>query len=142
MCTCSFDYETPEFTSTTTPRSRVEHECYECGRVIPRGFRYERQAQKVDGSFSVMITCVDCCAWRDALFEAQEFSCGCNGYYFGQLWREIAEFCEEHLGYEPDGDYDAATDPDFMLGRREHPNQPLPYVNPRSLVEGIRYRST
>lgn len=57
---CYCDYDPPEFFSSSTPRARRAHKCYECSGAITPGERYERAAGKWDGYFSTFVTCERC----------------------------------------------------------------------------------
>lgn len=103
MCTCDTDFDSPSFRATEYRTARTPKTCDECRRAIAPGEPYERYVLKQDSSDSpeAYVTCADCFRWRSALCAAQEEACGCSGYLLTELWKEIAEFCDEHLGYNP-----------------------------------------
>ena len=99
MCYC--DVETASFQTTTYPRSMKERSCYECESVIRVGERYARVAGKWDLRVDSYTMCVGCYAWGDALAVAQRRECGESCWLLGAMWTSVAEFCAEHLGYNP-----------------------------------------
>ena len=103
---CNFDfYGECEFYSATFPRARRSHDCWECSHKIQPGERYARIAQKWEGSIDVNRVCLACHALGEELTEAQRRECqGHSGWELGRMWEYVAEFCREHLGYDPDDD--------------------------------------
>jgi hypothetical protein len=101
MCTCISDYGSSEFYDVSYPKARKEYRCYECRTIILPGTLYARHAQKWEGEVHTTKFCVDCDAWSKALMTAQQIACGCSGWSLGELWGEIAEFTEQHIGYDP-----------------------------------------
>lgn len=100
MCICSSDYGSSEFYDVTYPKARNEYRCYECRALIPPGTVYARHVQKWEGDICTTKFCVDCDAWSRALTAAQRVACGCSGWVLGDMWTEIAEFTNDHLGYD------------------------------------------
>jgi len=98
MCFCPDGQ--PDFYDVTHPKARKPHWCVECHVDILPGTRYARHTQKWEGSVSNTAFCVDCDAWAAALSKAQHAACGCSGWEYGCMWQEIAEFTDEHLGYD------------------------------------------
>lgn len=86
-CSCVYvgDSESSEFESITNPVSRKTHKCYECGKEILPGEKYERSSGVWDGDFNTFKTCADCLSTRESFF--------CGGYIYGALW----EYLWEHL---------------------------------------------
>jgi hypothetical protein len=100
MCYCPDDNGRPEFYDVTYPRSRKARACVECDAEILPGIRYARHTQKWEGEVRSTSFCVDCDAWASALSSAQIKACGCSGWLYGGLWDAVAEFTDEHLGYD------------------------------------------
>ena len=113
MCTC--DVEPADFYSTTRPVSRAERECEECGATIHRGETYVRIAGMWDGDISTHVLCTTCDAWSEAFGVAMRRECGAACWTLGAMWQEIADFCEEHLYYNP------ATGEEYERPRRREP---------------------
>lgn len=87
VCIGGGDYDgSPEFHDVTYPKSRKEHKCIECHRVIAKGSAYERSSGKFDGVFFSDCACMDCVNIRNGL------ACG-ESVAYGNLWQEIAD-CE------------------------------------------------
>lgn len=98
------------FQSVTYPRARKPRPCGECDAEIRAGDVYCRNAGCFDGYMSVDVSCADCAAWAGAYLEAArkvEFHVcagphGDGEYAIGSMWEAIAEFCREHLDYDPE----------------------------------------
>lgn len=99
MCYC--EGEPAEFQTEWTPVARVERDCHECGGVIRKGERYVRLAGKWEGEFDTHVRCGDCDAWSKAFVVAMRRECGSACWTLRSLWGDIAEFCREHLFYDP-----------------------------------------
>ena len=86
-CSClysSFDGDCAEFATTTRPKARKPHKCFECRRVIEAGETYERHSGKWDGEVGSYAICLQCREIRAALY--------CDGeYVFGELWDDVEE---------------------------------------------------
>lgn len=91
-CACIYvdDAETCEFYNERYSVARIEHKCHECGRVIPRGERYEVVTGKWDSRLDTFKTCLDCLSIRNSFF--------CNGFLFGGLWEMLSEHINEMRG--------------------------------------------
>jgi ribosomal protein S27E len=100
MCSC--DFEEADLVVSTRRRARTQHSCIECGSVILPGDPYVHVAYKADASFDAHSECSDCNATSIEFTRAQVRECGCCGWEFGRMWDEIAEFCQEHLYYDPE----------------------------------------
>lgn len=79
----SSDFEGPACTTTSTPTARKDHECCECGEVIPCGAQYEKVTGVWDGHGDTFKTCLSCVEIRDHF--------NCEGFLFGHLWTDLAE---------------------------------------------------
>lgn len=97
---CNFEPDGyAEFSSETFPKSRKLRQCYECECSISPGTRYCRLVQKWGGEVSNTTLCLECEAWSKAFCNAlHEVECT-PSWELGALWRNIEEFCSEHLGY-------------------------------------------
>ena len=100
---CGVPYETADWSTTSHPVARKAHRCEECNGVIAVGERHARIGGAYEGSMFSYRLCNSCRAWGDAFWKAQREHCGqAWGWEVSRMWDEIAEFCEEHLGYSPD----------------------------------------
>ena len=63
-CSCSDDFDPPEFFALNFRRARKEHRCCECGEVIPIGTQYEYISGKWCGDFETFKTCPTCARIR------------------------------------------------------------------------------
>ena len=84
VCIGGGSYESPEFFNESIVKSRKEHKCCECFRVIPKGLQYQHISGKWDGYIETYKTCMDCKYIRDGL------SCG-GVVGLGELWFEVYE---------------------------------------------------
>lgn len=84
-CYCD-DFETPSFIRVSTPVSRAQRPCSECGSPILKGERYERVTGVWDHELRTFSTCPDCVELRDHLSDRE---CFCWGY--GGLWEAVGE---------------------------------------------------
>lgn len=98
MCSC--DPGDATFQTSTHPKARVAHRCYECGDAIAPGDRYERTVIGWEGTVDSYAICLGCEAWGDALAKAQRVACGCSGWMMGAMWEAVGEFWDEHLSPE------------------------------------------
>jgi hypothetical protein len=105
MCETDVDDGLADFGCSETrrsyPRTRT-HRCEECDRTLQRGEVHRYVSGKWDGEMYSYRLCLDCSAWSHAFHEAHQRAEGytCNPE-LGTLWEAIAEFVEEHLGYDP-----------------------------------------
>ena len=95
----SYDCESPEFITVTTPTARKEHRCCECRGPIKPGEKYENAAGKWDGEFQTFKTCLTCETIRD------EYCCGVP---YGALWEAMRETFFEREDY---------NETDWLTGR-------------------------
>lgn len=63
-----------------TVKARIDHNCGECGRIIPKGEKYYFEKNVFDGDFTEHHTCLDCMSIRDHLV--------CE-FYYGQIWELV-----------------------------------------------------
>lgn len=86
-CACLYggcdDYDETGFQRAFMRTARKPHVCKECRRTIEPGQKYEYFSSKFEGSIFTIKTCAVCAEIRAALY--------CDGYYFGQLWKDIRE---------------------------------------------------
>lgn len=83
------DAERAEFHSERIHSARKEHKCYECGRIIRVGEKYEYTAAKWDGDIHFIKTCSHCKAAKQWLVKQ------CGGY----VWGGVKEDLREHMSY-------------------------------------------
>jgi hypothetical protein len=63
-CSCSYDYDAPEFQTVTWRKARTAHACCECNAPIRPGMRYQLIKGKADGYFYDYATCPTCAVIR------------------------------------------------------------------------------
>jgi hypothetical protein len=126
MCSCDFDGHA-EFSSVSHPIARKPWRCEECGDAVELGQRYRKHVSKWEGDIVTHRCCLECESWLEALWTWQVYACGCSGVLYGGLWEAIAEFCEEHLGYDPANDEDERT-----------PHPPEKYEDPITVAQRVR----
>ena len=83
----------PEFYTERDITARKEHTCYECGRIINKGERYERVSGKWYGRMDTFKTCIDCQSVRRELF--------CDGWAYGGIWEDVCQhisYCSGEIG--------------------------------------------
>lgn len=83
-CSCVYtgdDAENTEAYVSYTRKARKSHRCYECGRPIAKGERYEEVTGVWDGTPNRFRTCADCLSVRDALF--------CRSWCHGGVWEDL-----------------------------------------------------
>ena len=83
-CYCDIG-DPPVFYFISRPRARKPHKCYECDMEIRPGETYERVRAKWERDISIIKTCPDCIAIRDAL---EEMPCFC--WLHGSLLEDIS----------------------------------------------------
>ena len=88
-CSCIWvdDYVVPEFYSSVIRKSKKEHTCCECGRVISSNEQYENVYGKWDGNIEEFKTCCDCLSIRNAMF--------CDGVVHGSIIEDL----RNHIDY-------------------------------------------
>lgn len=82
-CIWMGDGETGEFSRTSRPKARKQHQCCECGDTIRVGQQHEYAVGKWDGIMDHYRTCDPCVEIRNTFC--------CDGYAFTCLWEEIAD---------------------------------------------------
>lgn len=75
------------FLEELTPIARKQHICFECGRTIQKGEKYELARGLWDGNFLTFKTCLDCLSVRQEFF--------CAGYIYGEVWDNL----RTHIDY-------------------------------------------
>lgn len=88
-CSCIYDSDGygPEASTTKIRKARKQHRCFECGRTIEPGEKYEYISGIWDGAPSSYKTCLDCLSLRDVFF--------CGGWIYGEVWNEFREWLYE-----------------------------------------------
>jgi hypothetical protein len=71
------------------PKARKVYKCYECGREIEKGEKYQKIVDFCEHKFSQYITCKDCLSVKEKFFT--------DGYYFGMVWEELEAHIRENL---------------------------------------------
>ncbi len=66
-------------------KSRKDHRCVECSRVIAKGSQYQRISFLWEGAFETHHTCSDCAEIRSA-FDCSQVD---EAIQFGELWNEL-----------------------------------------------------
>lgn len=96
MCMAD-DGEGSDFLAEAMRRARKAHECYECGRTVSPGERYEHVTARWTGDdrISTVRTCSHCLAARRWL------SVMCNGWLYGGVAEDLAEHAGEGHGQDP-----------------------------------------
>ena len=97
-CSCNIEVDNddggPEFYSEAWRTARKVHKCYECGRKIEPGEKYEVVSGVWDGDFETYKTCNDCHTARSMFFP--------SGYSFGMMWQDIVDYIGECDGEIPE----------------------------------------
>lgn len=91
MSACYCDYDTPEFWSSSKPRAKKKHRCYECNGEILPGEQYEYSANKYDGRMWQYHVCERCYDIR--MFVQNNVPCFC--YAYGGLQETAEEAIED-----------------------------------------------
>ena len=89
-CYCGTDSDTTVYWAVR-PTARKAHRCYECGRQIQPGERYERVRAVVDGEPGVYRTCVYCLGVRDSVEAAAQCFC----WQHGNMLEDATEWVRE-----------------------------------------------
>lgn len=85
---CCDDYDVGTLAVQKTVKARKPHECYECGKEIPKGAEYEWYKHLFDGAFEEYRTCLSCVALRKKMLEVS----GCACWLFGGLHEEASYY--------------------------------------------------
>jgi len=80
----------PALYATTKPRSRRQHKCCECRRIIEPGELYLRESGLWDGMFQTFKTCRDCQSVRNSFLFI--------GHQYGMMWEDLEEHIRECKG--------------------------------------------
>ena len=84
VCLCGESDGPADFWVVVYPKSRKEHKCTECGKVIPKGVIYQRVSYKFDGDISCCKTCSICAEIRAAFY--------CDTELIGEFWSQIEDY--------------------------------------------------
>ncbi len=88
---CSCDFDGPDiFNLIEVSKSRKEHTCYECRKLIPIGSLYYKHVGLWDGSWDEYKLCEPC----QDLMESLAALGFCTGY--GDLHSDYREYLEEY----------------------------------------------
>jgi len=85
-CGCIYVDSSDSVASFVTERvqtARKEHKCFECGRKILPGEKYETASGVWDDRWDTYKTCEDCLSVRAEFF--------CDGFFYGDIWSNVAE---------------------------------------------------
>ena len=74
-----------DFNYTSHPTARKPHKCFECGRTIEPGERYERTASVWEGDFFASKACLHCAMTR-------QIADYCNDYYSEGYYGGLSEW--------------------------------------------------
>ena len=107
-CYCDYDGPAPSVYRKAVHTARTQHKCYECGRKIQPGERYENCFAVYDGAAVTSPTCsycldlrecvnahVPCLCWshgnirEECIETAQEYAHEAPGLLFGAYRREV-----------------------------------------------------
>lgn len=93
-CQCTIDamdgcMDGPEAFRAVMRKARKPHKCYECGRAIEPGERYEVASGIWDGRPDRFKTCPDCLSVRQVFFET---------WMYGGTWEYMSELANELSG--------------------------------------------
>ncbi|MBQ7607926.1 MAG: hypothetical protein IJU76_08150 [Desulfovibrionaceae bacterium] len=80
-----------DFCKAEMHTARKEHHCYECGRIIKKGEKYEYARGVWEGDFSTNKTCLDCLSLRNTYF--------CS-WLFGDIWEEFRYWLHDWWLYD------------------------------------------
>lgn len=95
---CYCDYDSPQVYSSKIVKARKEHRCYECGRTIKAGERYESAFGVSDGDTYQPHTCGDCVDIRQ--FIQNNIPCFCWAH--GNLFEDCFNVIEAAYEQAPD----------------------------------------
>lgn len=97
---CYCDYDSPVMYIRHTPKARKSRRCYECGRVIPAGKRYERVTgiwERGDRP-SRHNTCGNCVALRAWVVAHVPCLCWTHGNLLDECIETAREYAHEAPG--------------------------------------------
>lgn len=96
-CYCDYD-ETFSVYRKAEHTARKPHKCYECGRTINPGERYESAFGIYDGTGYTMPTCPHCLALREWVVAHVPCSCWTHGNVLENMADEVSEYGREAPG--------------------------------------------
>lgn len=97
---CYCDYgDSPDVYAKSTHKARIAHKCYECGRPITPGERYERVASLYDGHWTIARTCCRCLSLREYLEAHAPCFCWLHGSMLDDAQAVIEEYGRESAGF-------------------------------------------
>lgn len=90
-CYCDYDFTWSVYRKAEHT-ARKEHKCYECGRKIMPGERYESAFGIGDGTAYNMPTCPHCIAIREWVVAHVPCSCWCHGHMLEDTRNEVEAY--------------------------------------------------
>ena len=96
-CYCDYDFTWAVYRARTHTARKV-HKCYECGRAINPGERYENAFGIGDGETWVMPTCCHCLEIREWVVAHVPCSCWAHGRMLEDVREDVEAFAEEAAG--------------------------------------------
>lgn len=97
-CYCDYDF-TWEVYRRSTHVARKQHKCYECGRTIQPGERYEYAFGIGDGRAWHMPTCPHCLAIREWVEAHVPCSCWSHGHMLEDVGNDVDAYWHEAPGF-------------------------------------------
>lgn len=94
-CYCDVGDGYPDVYRKETRTARVQHRCYECGKAIKTGERYEYTASLFDGSWTIAKTCCRCLDVRE--YVTAHAPCFC--WLHGSMLDEAREAANDYGRY-------------------------------------------
>lgn len=95
---CFCDYDPATVYAKTEPTARKQHKCFECGRGIFPGQRYEKVFGVWDGRVDVFKTCERCVKLREHLAAHVRCFCWAHGNLLEDVRMEIEHLPAEAVG--------------------------------------------
>ncbi len=100
MSECYCDYgDAPSVYCATTHKARVRHSCYECGKSIIPGEKYERAAMLYEGMWDTNKTCVRCLDVRQYIMDHAPCFCWMHGSMLDDAKKVISEYGHVSAGF-------------------------------------------
>lgn len=100
MSECYCDYEPATVYRKSEHTARKEHKCYECGRKIRTGERYERVFAIWDGDANSIATCPHCIAIREWVTAHVPCSCWSHGNMLEEIRYDVEQYSHEAPGLQ------------------------------------------
>ena len=98
-CYCDLGDGAPIIYEAERVKARIAHKCYECGRAINPGDRYERARMLFDGSWQVDKTCARCLDARDYITAHAPCFCWLHGSMLDDARAVIDEHGHASAGF-------------------------------------------